>query len=61
MARCHIDVGIQWSVPGGGGHWLCRGNRVSAVVVDVGALSPVWGAEFVANGRVCFLISYVLC
>ena len=38
MARCHIDVGIQWIVPGGGGHCLGRGNPVSAVVVDMGAL-----------------------
>ena len=38
MARCHIDVGIQWSVPGGGGHCLGYGNPVSDVVVDTGAL-----------------------
>ena len=38
MARCHIDVGIQWSVPGGGGHCLGHGNPVSAVVADTGAL-----------------------
>ena len=43
MARCHIDVGIQWSVPGGGGHCLGHGNPVSAVMVDTGALWPYLG------------------
>ena len=38
MARCHIDVGIQWSVPGGGSHCLGHENPVSAVVVDTGSL-----------------------
>ena len=38
MARCHIDVGIQWSVPGGEWHCLVHGNPVSTEVVDTGAL-----------------------
>ena len=36
MARCHVDVGIQWSFPRGGSH--CLGHGVPAVVVDAGAL-----------------------
>ena len=38
MARRHIDVGKQWSVPGGGSHCLGHGNPASALVVDAGAL-----------------------
>ena len=38
MARCLIDVGTRWRVPGGRSRCLGQGDPVPAVVVETGAL-----------------------